>query len=484
MSLISNSGLDVFLLNPPDEKSGKYIREGRCNQEAGVWSVVWPPISLATIGGVLEKEGFSVFARDGAADGMTFLELSRILTEREPKVLIYSTASPSIDNDLKIASFIKKHSPKTKTVAIGTHVTALDQEILEAHPDLDFIIRGEPEATAKELSQFLISHPGETPDTPGISFLNQKGVFTKTKNRELIQNLDDLPHPAWHLFDLNPYRLPLSGRPFVLLTPHRGCPWKCNFCTAPSYYGSLIRTRSVENVKNEIENLKKQGIEDIFFWSDTFTGNKKYVKALCKEIKPLNIRWTCNSRVDTFDLELAISMKEAGCWMLSFGIESGNQKMLDLMKKGATVEQAIQAVEVAKEAGIKVAGHFILGLPGETESSMQDTITLAKKLDLDVAQFYCAAPFPGTELYDQALENGWIDLRKIKGAGADSSQEIPTMELPDLSSSVVSKYKKQGYRQFYLSGKPLKLIISNLKPSYILSYLKNLKRFIRWTNSA
>jgi radical SAM superfamily enzyme YgiQ (UPF0313 family) len=213
-----------------------------------------------------------------------------------------------------------------------------------------------------------------------------------------------------------------------------------------------LRKRSIEGVLKEIEyNIEQFGIRDFFFWAETFVVDKEYVKNLCSTIieRGIDISWTSNSRVDTVDGPLLKLMAEAGCWMISYGIESGSQKVLDEANKGTRIEQAYEAVRYAKEAGIKTVGHFILGLPGETEVSIEHTINYANQLGLDIAQFYCAVPFPGSRLYERALKEGWI---KNSDYGC-FKQDNALMELSTVSPQVVNRYREIAYRKFYFNLK-------------------------------
>lgn len=470
--------MKVLLLNPPDENNGRFIREGRCTQEASVWSVLWPPITLATIGAMLSE--YEVIALDAPATNFPFASFSDYIKKYNPNVVVYTTGSPSIENDLNIASLIKESISGAITIAIGTHVSTLDEKIMSQNPSLDIIVRGEPEVTVLECvnklsKDFSVS---ALSDVAGITYRRNDQII-KNNDRLLISDLDSLPVPAWDLFDLENYRLPLSGERFVLVLPQRGCPWKCSFCTAPQYYGSKIRSRSSDKVANEIRTIQKlYNIHDFFFWSDTFTASKKYVQDLCEAIKPLGVRWTCNSRVDTFDAEIAQLLKDAGCWMISFGIESGDQKVLDLSQKGITPKQSEEAVHIAKKYGLKVAGHFILGLPGENTNSLNKTLEFSKRLSLDVAQFYCATAFPGTKLYNEAVKNGWIEVQ-------DNLSQVDqlqlSMNIPTVSKEEILHFKRRANRSFYLSGRPFVFAIEIFSFKYLMNNLKLLFKFVRRT---
>ena len=441
--------MQVLLLNPPTLDDKKFIREGRCTQEQGVWTTLWPPISLATIGAVLERDGHVVKIVDCAAQGVSWNHLKEIIDGFSTEVVIWSTGTPSASSDLSLASFIKNHKKHIVTAVFGTHVTVLDTQCMESYPELDFIIRNEPEITSKELVRALQGRRG-VEHVSGITFRNSAGAVVSTPPRPFVEDLDSLPFPAWHLVSIECYRLPLRGKPYLMIAPLRGCPFSCSFCTCQTYYGRKLRKRSVGSVLKEIErDISRFDVKDFFFWSETFVIDKAYVSALCSALieSKMDISWTANSRVDTVDAGLLKLMAKAGCWMVSYGIESASQRVLDEVDKGTTVEQAYEAVRYAREAGIKTVGHFILGLPGETEGSLKDTIRYAKKLGLDLAQFYCAVPFPGSRLYERALREGWI---KNSDFGY-YRQDYALMELPTVSSRLVNRYRARAYRSFYFS---------------------------------
>ncbi|MGH9333249.1 MAG: B12-binding domain-containing radical SAM protein, partial [Vicinamibacteria bacterium] len=436
--------MKILLLNPPTLEGKGFIREGRCTQEGGVWTTLWPPISLATMGAALEREGHRVEARDAAATGYPRKRLLADLEASPPDVVIWSTGTPSIADDLALAGEIKRAAPGARTAVFGTHVTALDETCLRETSGLDAIFRNEPEATAVEWVQNLESRE-DLARVAGLTYRDGDEI-RRNETRAFLSDLDDLPDPAWHLFDLDAYRLPLRGDRFLMVTPHRGCPYPCSYCTAQTYYGAKLRRRSVEKVRDEIRrNVEVHGVKELFFWSDTFTLDKRYVMALAEAIAPIGVSWASNSRVDTIDEELAGAMRRAGCWMISFGIESGDQELLDAAGKGATVEEAERAVSVVKAAGIKAAGHFVLGLPGETRESLEKTLALAARLPLDFEQFYCAVPFPGSRLYGEAQEKGWLR----EGDFSRYRQDEALLELPGLSPEEVMAYRQLAYRRFY-----------------------------------
>lgn len=440
--------LRILLLNPPFKPKRGFNREGRCTQETDFWSTPWPPYSLASIAGVLRAD-HDVRILDCPAQNIDRKRLTAYVTAYQPDMVVASTSTQTIDSDLRILRELKSSHP-LKTAVLGIHATVFAREILTG-PCVDFVIRNEPEETMKELIA-AVERGTDVSLVQGLGFMDQSGRMRLTEPRPFIEDLDALPFPAWDLVDMDKYRLPLYGRKFLIINTIRGCPFGCSFCNTPIYYGSRARPRSVPSIVEEIKHsLDRYQIGDIFFWGDTFTLVREQIRTLCARIidESLGIRWVANSRVDTVDKEILELMNKAGCWMVSYGIESGDDEMLRHCGKRITRERAAEAVRLTKDAGIKVAGHFILGLPGETEESAQRTLDFAAALDLDFANFYSAVPFPGSPLYDEAVAQGWIR----SGDWGRFSQSEFIMDLPTIASSRLIKLRRKAYRSSYLRPK-------------------------------
>ena len=473
--------MKILLLNPPTPDNRAFIREGRCNQEQGVWSTLWPPITLATAGAMLEAGGHDVEILDCAAQEIPLPDILQRIRQGHYRWIVWSVATPSIKSDLSLADEIKEIRPDIKTGVLGTHVTALAEQCLRESESLDFIIRNEPEESLAALADAL-ENRDNIADINGISYKEADGQIFHNPPRAFIRDLDSLPFPAWHLLDLERYKLPLMGEKFLILSPVRGCPYPCTFCTARTYYGKGLRRRSVSKMTDEIAyNMERFGIKHFFIWADTFTADRNYVMQFCRQIreKKLDIGWTCNSRVDTVDQEMLSAMADAGCWMISYGIESGNQQILDQIKKKITLAQSREAVKAATNAGIRTAGHFVIGFPGETEESLRETTDFALSLNPEIAQFYCAVPFPGSQLYEQAANQGWIDRREF----AEFHQDNAVMNLPGLPPSVVNDYRKKAYLKFYLRPSRFLQVLKLMKLGRIGETIKGGIRFIKWAGT-
>jgi anaerobic magnesium-protoporphyrin IX monomethyl ester cyclase len=439
--------MKILLLNPPAEKGEHFIREGRCTQQEGIWSTLWPPISLVYTATLLNEEGHGIKVLDCPAENIGIKNLETIIRSYKPKAVIWSTGTPSIESDLRLTSTIKAIDPSIATAVFGTHVTVLDKDCMRKYPHLDVIIRNEPEYTACEWIDFL-NKKKDLKGVRGLTYRNAENYIIANPPRVFIKDLDNLQFPDWSQINIQSYKIPLKGEPFLMVTPLRGCPFSCTFCTCQTYYGKKLRLRSIESIINEIKsNINNYHIRNVFFWAETFTVNRNFIKELCKEIiaSKLDMHWVCNSRVDTVDDELLELMSKAGCWMVSYGIESVNEEILKKVKKNITLEQIENAVRLAKKNGILVAGHIIFGLPGETDDSAEETIEKVKKLGLDFAQFYCAVPFPGSELFNTALEQGWITIQSFEGF----RQETAIMSLPTIKPKQVEHLRKKAIKEFY-----------------------------------
>lgn len=464
--------LTILLLNPPYRGSRGYNREGRCTQKAGFWATPWPPYSLAMIAAVLRK-GHSVRLLDCPAQGVSEKKMLKLAERFAPDVVVASISTETVEGDLAAFSRIKS-LPKCPIIVIfGVHASVFAEEILGGGV-VDYVVRGEPERTVED----LVSALGRGADVRGIKGIAGRegpGRVFMTEARPFLEDLDALPFPSWDLVDLDRYTLPISKRRFVMVNTLRGCPFPCAFCTARAYYGAAARTRSVGNILAEIKFCGERfGIRDIFFWSDTFTLVRSHVQDLCEAIlaEGLKFRWVANSRVDTVDADLLAIMKKAGCWMVSYGLESGDDRILESSGKKITVERIERAVTATKDAGIKVAGHFIFGLPGETERTAAATVALAKKLDLDFAHFYAAVPYPGSPLFEQASGEGWIRGRPWEGF----SQSKFVMDLPGISGEGLYRARRKAYHAFYVRPKTLKTALSLVSPG---SWAAHRRRAVR-----
>jgi radical SAM superfamily enzyme YgiQ (UPF0313 family) len=470
--------MKVHLINPPSPGDFGFTREGRCMQKEGVWTTTWPPISLTESAAVLRDRGHEVRVNDCSVEGVNREKLKEILRDYTPDLVVMNSTTPSINFDMTIPPLVKEVLPEAKIAAFGIHVGTLPDESFALTESLDFIVRGEPELTIADLADSLANRDTAT-GVPGLS-IRQNGTISHAPDREFLKDLDELPYPAWDLIDLDNYRLPFSGNHFLMVTTARGCPYKCTYCVAQSYYGKKIRLRKVPNIVDELEFLgDKFGVKDFFFWSESFTIIKAAIKELCREIirRNLDIRWVCNSRVDNVDVELLELMKKAGCWMISYGIESGDQAILDGIKKDITLDRIHESIRQTRKVGFQIAGHFVLGLPGETTKTMRKTYDFACTLDLDYAQFYCASPWPGSEFYTQAKAENWLATDNWEHYEQDRS----VTNYPGLTAAEITRFRNWASRRFYVRPKIIWRTLTRMKsPEEFMNFLRMLRAFLTW----
>ncbi|MFQ5575778.1 MAG: B12-binding domain-containing radical SAM protein [Anaerolineae bacterium] len=425
--------VDVLLVNPPAPDGGIWIRSqhrvGRRSRE----NMIWPQVSLATMAACLHPD-YTVEVVDAVATRMSWPEFEALLSTKQPKYYLTQVTAPTLTNDM-YGVFLAK-SKGAKTIAFGTHVTPNTVNTLTDYPALDYVIRGEPELTLRELLDALdgktgsgehletlmqTTDPVRTPvsadaaaggDLSAIKGLGWRraGQITLNPDRPFIPDLNQLPLPMHHLLPLNDYRMPLIKGPYAFVVPSRGCPAGCKYCIKHVSYNYAVRLRSAESIMAELWSLKELGINNVMMYADLFTVNRRQVVSICKAMIESNIdmKWMCNSRVDFVDEEMLSLMGQAGCHMISWGIESGSEEILKRARKGASPAKAEQALRWARAAGIKNFGYFIIGLPGETEETIKQTIAFSKKLPLNVAIFHIAAPYPGTPFFYEVVENGWF----------------------------------------------------------------------------
>ena len=466
--------MKILLLNPVCESKIKMLRSERCQVKA---VSLWPPLSLAYTASVLRANGFkSVSILDAEVESLSHSEMLQQIFNECPDFIVLQETTPTIESDKSTAHAIKKQLPQVKIAFIGLHSTVRPEDILTGY--VDFAVRNEPEYTITETVQ-AIEDRADLSSVSGLSFYADGKIIHNDK-RKPIKNIDNLPFPARDLLKNELYINPTNNKPFTLIKTSRGCPFKCIYCTARPYYGKHWRSRSVDNIIMEIKDVQENyGINEFLFHSDTFNLNKTFVFELCNRIiqDKLNISWMSNCRADLFTKEQAVLMKEAGCTYISFGIESGSQELLDRMKKGITLEDAENAIKACKSANLKSIAYFIYGLPGESKKTIQDTRRFAKKLDPDIAQFFVATPFPGTEFYEMARENGWLTTedwsKYLHGEGS-------VISYPDLSASELIDEKNYSYRAFYFRpGKIITYIKQTASPGQLIKQVKGFIKFYK-----
>lgn len=448
--------VDLLLVNPPAEGIYGIVQKASSPQ---------PPLGLAYVAAYVEKKGYTVRVLDCDAEKITVDGFRAYLEQFHPGCVGFSSTTPVIATVIEMADVVKAWNGRAAVIAGGPHATALAEETLKKSK-IDIVVRGEGEKTAVDILESLAGK-ANLKEIKGVSF-KDNGNIISNPDRELIPGIDELPFPARHLLPTEKYKasyyLGSYGERFANIIATRGCPYQCIFCGQDIIFKHTVRVRSAKNIVAELEEASRKFAIKLFCFEDsTFTATPELVREICAGIssRRLGIRWGAMGRANLADEGLYRVMKDAGCILLCYGIESGNQKILESIQKNATLEQASSAVKLAKKIGIPVNTSFVLGLPGETKETIMQTIDFAVELDADYASFSLATPYPGTEFYNIAMKEG-VDLSDWGRFRLARYQE-PLYLPKGLTSGELKSYYKLAYKKFYM------------RPGYIMKSLAKIK---------
>ena len=409
----------------------------------------YPNLTLATLAGHLVN-AHDVKIVDLEIKAHPLQRLFDEILNFKPDIVAASASTPDYLAIKEIMFKLKCKYPHIKTIVGGVHITALAQEVSE-ESCFDIIVIGEGDTVIPEILGT------RTLDTvPGIIYKNgSSGKLIFTLKRKHIANLNSLPYPAWHLFDISKYknsRISSRRNPVGLIETSRGCAFQCSFCNKLTF-GSDYRAKDPKRVVDEMEYMLKCGFKEIHIIDDSFTQDINRAKEICAEIIRRNLKFPWSSlsgvRVDMVDFDFFKLAKRSGCWQVGFGIETGDQNILNKINKKTTLSQAENAVKLAVKAGINTFGFFILGLSGETEESMKRTIGFAKRLPLDIAKFDICIPYPGTAYYQELRAEGRIKSLDWSKYICHQIRE-PIFDHPNLDWQVLGVYYKKAFKEFYL----------------------------------
>lgn len=424
--------------------------------------VLRPPDWLAYATAVLEKAGHKVGLYDFPALGWDKRELASLIKEKQPDFVVLDSTTPSIFSDIDCAKIVKDNS-HAKVIMVGPHISALPEETLAlAGGSVDIACVGEYDYAVKD----IIEADGRPEQVKGIAYYKE-GRITRTVTRPFIENLDELPFPAWHHLNLLKYFDGGKLYPYVDVISGRGCPNACIFCLWPQVmHGKRYRFRSpaniVDEIKRDIELCPQVMGGEFFFEDDTFTVDKERAVSICEEIlrRNLKITFSVNARADNADPGMFEMMKKAGCRELLVGFESGSQEILDNVNKNITIQQSRDFMNLAKKASLAVHGCFVIGLPGETEKTARETIAFALSLGCDTVQFSGAVPFPGTEFFNIARKAGWLKT-KDWSRWLEKGEQRGVVAYPGIDEEKINYYVDRGLKKFYF------------RPAYMVKFIFN-----------
>ncbi len=457
--------MNVVLINPPIGSKEIF----------GEWDLssldtYSPPLGLLYIAGYLYERNYKPYILDAVALKYSFNELIDNITDLNPDIVGISSTTVNIENANRIAKKLKSQRLKAPIVLGGAHVTALPAETLKRYPSFDYGVIGEGEVTLNEFIENM-RDSNAIRNIKGVVWRDESGKIIQNERRALIQDLDSLPLPKWDLLPNFPNAYPHSpletkNLPAATIITSRGCPHHCTFCDR-AVFGSNVRHHSAEYTLSMIKQLKKNyGISNFMIVDDNFLLSKKKLFQVCDTIinEKIAISWYCLGHIKYMTDDRLKKIREAGCWIMEVGIESGCDRILKFIKKNNSKNEIADAVSRAKKAGIKIKGNFIFGLPTETKESLQETIEFAKNIDISLFQQTFMTILPGCELSREADKYGTYekDWRKL------ALYEISFVP-NELSRDDLLNASKQAFREFYLRPK---IIFENIRRLTSLRALK------------
>ena len=447
-------GEKIVLVNPAYSDSSRMIKKS-------AW--ISMPLGLLYLAAILETKSHYVKIIDMEVSRLTNLDIKTIIEKENPSFVGITATTPMIKRALELSRIVKEVNKGIKVLLGGPHPTNMPTETID-NEAVDIVVSKEGEITICEIVDALSRGNDISGHTKGIYF-KKNGKIVFTGEREPIPNLDILPFPAWHLIDMSAYRHPLSrSETFASVLTSRGCPWRCTFCSR-GVFGHNYRKRSAKNVLDEIQILiKKYNIKEVHFIDDTLTLDRSHIEEICHEIinRGWDLKWATPNgvNINTLDYNLLNLMKEAGCYSLSFGVESGNQETLDYIKKHQSLKKIKEVFNTCHKIGLETVAFIIIGFPNEDRIKIDQTLKFLKEIKADVADIHMLIPLPGTELYDELNAKGYIMERDW---GKYVFHNLPVYRTDYFSPEEIFNEYKRIYSAYHL------------RPAYFFSRLKHIK---------
>ncbi len=479
----------VYVLNPP------YIPHfGRAMrwQDTGRAGTLYYPIWLSYATGVLEQE-YETRLVDAPAWGWDRKQVIEDVKKFEPDLIVMDSSFPSLNNDISVAEEIKSNCPDVRIVLVGPPASQFPDRILQSN-GIDIVAHWEYESTVREIAGVL-DEKRELEEIKGISY-KDGGRIVHNSSREFTtpEDLDKIPFVSKiykrHL-NVRDYFLGNSLYPEVQIFTGRGCPFQCTFCSWPqTLMGREYRVRSTSNILDEMEWVQRNlpQVKEVFFEDDTFTLDKRRVNSLTKQYmeRGLSIAWACNARVG-LDYDTMRRMKGANCRLLIVGYESGSNAILKGIKKGITIEETRQFAQNATKAGLLINGDFIIGLPGETKETIEQTRRLINEIKPDILQVSVASPFPGTEFYEWARSNGYLITDDPNEYLDEQGHQKAIISYPELSAEEIVKAVDEMLKGYYFSPEFVPIVLRQIFRRHGWHELKRIWRlswqFIKYISS-
>lgn len=461
--------MKVLLINPPRENEIIGNNPSIIEEERGFN----PPLGLLYIAGYLEKHTkYDISVIDSQVEKLDYSTLESRIKAVNPNVVGLTAMTMTLIDVMKTINRVKKIDKNIKVVLGGPHVHLFPNETINLK-NVDYLVLGEGENAFKELLD-RIDNKSKLREIPGLVF-KDNGMIINTGVRPPIRDLDEIPFPARHLVPYEKYTSLLSRRTIATtFFSSRGCPFKCSFCDRP-HLGKAFRSRSARNVVDELQECTQMGIYEFLFYDDTFTVNKKRVIDICNEIvkRKMDIGWDIRARVDTINEEMLKHLKRAGCQGIHYGIEAGTQKILKILNKGITIEQAQHVFNLTRKYKIPILAYFMIGNPSETKDDIYLSFKVMKALNPDYVHMTILTPFPGTKIYSDGLESGIIKKDYWKEFAEHPKPDfIPPHWGEIFTRDELNALLIKGYKSFYI------------RLSYIYKRIRSIRSFPEFKKKA
>ncbi len=462
--------MKVMILIPPSKFSKNVARDliyGCWCKGKRIAGVQFPPISQLTVATFLRHAGNDVILYDAAAMGKSMQELQEEIAKGY-QIVIMLTSTMTINEDTEIFSLLKQKNPRLVVIVYGAHPTFMPIQTL-SRESIDIAVQREPEFILRDVIAGIQRNDESWKTVRGIAFRHEGGVKVN-EPYPFIENLDEIPIPDRTLLasDVMYFNPVVKRMPFTTMFTSRGCPGRCIYCSSPPFYGKVFRSQTPERVIKEMEEIQRLGYKEIFFRDEVFPITKKRTMEICRKMieKKFDFTWICSARVGSLDLEMMQVMKEAGCHMIRFGVESGAQEVLDKINKGITLEETRKTFALTHKVNMDTHAHLMIGMPGDTKETIRKTLKFVQEISPTTVTFGICTPYPGTQLFQQVTKT-------YPKVGDGSSCDLSVLHtnsfynemFTDLTTAELAKSIRTLYRSFYL------------RPAYVFGWLKRIKSF-------
>lgn len=466
----------ILLMYPPGKAYQRSEDRAQCNLDESAVATIHACNDMGYAAAILKKRGYSVLLKDYQTEKLGFDDVKTDIVSYLPDIIVISTTNATVIDDINFINQISKfHS--CEFILKGAIFFNTPDEILKTLDlsNIGYLIGGEIDTVIGDLVDGIFTDKTNLSHVPGIIY-KKYGNFIKTDFSCWCCNLDEIPFPAREIMKNELYPRPDTGEPMATIQVSRGCPSQCTYCLTPIISGKILRKRSVENIFEEIEECYyKYNIRNFFFKSDTFTIDAEWSIQLCDRIISSDlhgkIEFTVNSRAKPLDLELLKKLKEAGCFMIAVGFESGNDETLKKIKKGTTREDNLRAAKLIKDIGLPLFGFFMIGFPWESETDITETLDFIFEIDPDFIEVHIAMPYFGTELYAQCKQYGTISST----AFGNDYFSPNTTGTQTVSMDYIQKLRNKYLLKFYLRPKYIvrKIFTCLNKPTILKNYIRH-----------